>query len=413
MKKILGIAALAAMMGSLTVACDNVDEYVPPTGYEIDWNAAADSATTALIQNYWNAERGFFNAKSDGYHGETNNYWPQAHAMDVVIDAYLRTGDTKYSDMFDKWFEGIKTQCWSGGSDKQHYRVPLFDDNAWISCTMMRLYDITKDEKYLNAAKYLFEDMMQWWDVEGVGGLPWGDPRDAAWGGPHNVGLPTNGPATVLAFRLFDATGEQKYLDDALRLYEVIREYLLDPATGKVVNGIDGATLDCSGEGTRVYSYNHGTAMSAAYRAYKHTGNELYLKDARRIAYYSVTQAFCESAHNVLYYENFNWAWGAPDFGGDCALFRAILFHYLTDLIEAPELEDQWRNKFFASMNATADYLWRNGLTTKSSIPEMIFGMKFDEGVNVMEGGVGILNCQVTACACIEMRARLYNTFHK
>lgn len=411
MKKILGLAALAAMMGSMAVAsCDNVDEYVPPTGYVIDWNAAADSATTALIQNYWNEKEGFFNAKSDRYHEETNNYWPQAHAMDVVIDAYLRTGDQKYSAMFDKWYEGIKKQCWS--NQKEHYWVPLFDDNAWISNTMMRIYDITKDEKYLNSAKYLFDDMYAWWDEEGVGGLPWGDPR-YNYGGQHNISTPTNGPATVLAFRIYEATGEQQYLDAALRLYEFLREYILDPATGRVVNGIDGLTLDCSGEGTRAYSYNHGTVMSAAYRAFKHTGNELYLKDARRIAYYAVTQGFPNNA-NVLYYENDRqWAWGAPDFGGDCALFRAILFHYLTDLIEAPELEAQWRDKFFSSMNATADYLWRNGLVSKATYSDMIFGMKFDEGVNVQEGGVGILNCQVTACACIEMRARLYNNLHK
>ena len=149
MKKIIGLAALTALMAStVTVSCDNVDEYVPPTvpsGYTTDWNAVADSSTTAFIQNFWNAEKGFFNAKSDGYHGETNNYWPQAHAMDVIIAAYLRTGDKKYSDMFDKWYEGIKVQCWSGSKDK--FWVPLYDDNAWISISMMKIYDITNDTK--------------------------------------------------------------------------------------------------------------------------------------------------------------------------------------------------------------------------------------------------------------------------
>lgn len=182
----------------------------------------------------------------------------------------------------------------------------------------------------------------------------------------------------MLGFQLYDATGEQKFLDDAMRIYEFLREYILDPATGKVVNGINGKTLECSGEAANVYSYNHGTVMSSAYRAYKHTGNELYLKDARRIAYYAVTKAFTESSTNVLKYENYNWSWGGPDYGGDCALFRAILFHYLTDLIEAPELEDQWRTKFFASMNSTADYLWRRGLVDKSNYSNMLFANKFD-----------------------------------
>ena len=56
MKKIIGLAALTALMAStVTVSCDNVDEYVPPTvpsGYTTDWNAVADSSTTAFIKNF-------------------------------------------------------------------------------------------------------------------------------------------------------------------------------------------------------------------------------------------------------------------------------------------------------------------------------------------------------------------------
>lgn len=408
MKKIIGFAALAAMMGSLAVSCDNVDEYVPPTPYTIDWNAAADSATTALIYNYWNEEKGFFNANSNGWHEETNNYWPQAHAMDVVIDAYLRTGDTKYSAMFDKWFEGIKVQCWSGRKDE--YWVPLYDDNAWISCTMMRLYNITNDTKYLEVARHLFEDMMGSWNDDEVGGLPWGDPTNANYGGPTNLATPTNGPACVLGFRLYEATGEQKYLDDAMKIYSFLRQYILDPGTGKVLNGIDGKTLESTGEAASLYSYNHGTVMASAYAAYKHTGDEVYLKDARRIASYAINQ-FSESSTNVLKYENTGWTWGGPDYGGDCALFRAIFFHYLADLIEATEIDEAWRNKFFSSMNSTASYLWRNGLVDKSNYKFMLFANKFDEGVAV--GETGKLNCQVTACACIEMRARLAKNLGK
>ncbi len=408
MKKIFALTALSLALSSMAVSCDEGDEYVPPTNYTIDWNAAADSATTALIQNYWNAEKGFFNAKSDSYHGETNNYWPQAHAMDVIIDAYLRTGDTKYSAMFDKWFEGIKTQCWS--SRKNEYWVPLYDDNAWISCTMMRLYNVTKDTKYLEVARHLFEDMMESWNDEGVGGLPWGDPSNSAYGGPNNQATPTNGPACVLGFRLYEATQDQKYLDDALRIYNFLREYILDPATGRVLNGIDGQTLESTGEALSEYTYNHGTVMASAYAAYKHTGNALYLKDARRIASYAINK-FSESSTNVLKYENNEWTWGGPDYGGDCALFRAIFFHYLADFIESPDFDKNWRNKFFASMNATADYLWRRGLADKSDYKFMLFANKFDEGVAV--GEVGTLNCQVTACACIEMRARIANSLGK
>ena len=77
----------------------------------------ADGLVGALIQNFWGAsfketpDRYYFNKKSDQADLGTGDYWPQAHAMDVVIDAYLRTGSAGYRDLFDKWHEGIKKKA--------------------------------------------------------------------------------------------------------------------------------------------------------------------------------------------------------------------------------------------------------------------------------------------------------------
>ena len=365
MKKIIGLAALTALMAStVTVSCDNVDEYVPPTvpsGYTTDWNAVADSSTTAFIQNFWNAEKGFFNAKSDGYHGETNNYWPQAHAMDVIIAAYLRTGDKKYSDMFDKWYEGIKVQCWSGSKDK--FWVPLYDDNAWISISMMKIYDITKDTKYLEAAKYLHEDMMaNGWDNENIGGLSWGAPGTSYYG--DSRAICTNGPACVLAFKLYNATGDEHYAENGMKIYKFLREYVLDPGTGRVLNGINRKTLLSEGEDSREYSYTHGTVMASALEAYRYTGDAAYLKDAYRIGYYVTNVACADQATGALFFENKSWRW--DDDGGDPTLFRAVLFPYLADVIEAPEVPEMWREKFFKTLNITAVQAWTNGILDRS-----------------------------------------------
>ena len=60
--------------------------------YEIDWNAAADSVDNVLVERFMYKDRGIFNRLSDLQDPESNgnNYWGQAHAMDVIIDAYLR-----------------------------------------------------------------------------------------------------------------------------------------------------------------------------------------------------------------------------------------------------------------------------------------------------------------------------------
>lgn len=412
MKKIIGLAALTALMAStVTVSCDNVDEYVPPTvpsGYTTDWNAVADSSTTAFIQNFWNAEKGFFNAKSDGYHGETNNYWPQAHAMDVIIAAYLRTGDKKYSDMFDKWYEGIKVQCWSGSKDK--FWVPLYDDNAWISISMMKIYDITKDTKYLEAAKYLHEDMMaNGWDNENIGGLSWGAPGTSYFG--DSRAICTNGPACVLAFKLYNATGDEHYAENGMKIYKFLREYVLDPGTGRVLNGINRKTLLSEGEDSREYSYTHGTVMASALEAYRYTGDAAYLKDAYRIGYYVTNVACADQATGALFFENKSWRW--DDDGGDPTLFRAVLFPYLADVIEAPEVPEMWREKFFKTLNITAVQAWTNGILDRSDYSFIMYNSNMTKGVNVSQGEIGYLNPNTTGASCIEARARLYKSLGK
>jgi len=409
MKRLFAIIGLASVFFPLLASCGSDDDdelfveevkHETPKALDKDWQAIADSSTTAFIQNFWNPDKGFFNASSFGWKGENNNYWPQAHAMNVIIDAYERTGDEKYSAMFDKWFTGILQQCWSG---KNNYWVSLYDDNAWISLTMMRLYGHTHDAKYLDVAKRLQADMMTGWNYNGVGGLSWGVPSEPAWGGPNNQATPTNGPACLLSFKLFEATGEQAYAEDGMRIYNFLRTYIMDPSTGKVLNGIDGATLQSTGEASRAYSYNHGTVLASAYAAYKYTGNDMYLADARRVAQYAVNEVCMEKSTHILHFENYDWRWDND--GGDYTLFRAILFQYLGELIEAPELSDMWRKMFILPINCTAQHLWKVGVKDKSNIKNIMYNSNFSLGV--APGAEGFLNPNITGATLIEIKARL------
>lgn len=59
----------------------------------------ADDMDQALIDNFWGASfkehprRYFFNKMSRQADMATNDYWPQAHAIDAITDAYERTKD--------------------------------------------------------------------------------------------------------------------------------------------------------------------------------------------------------------------------------------------------------------------------------------------------------------------------------
>src|SRR3712207_6809204 len=70
----------------------------------IAWDKAADSSTTSLIKNFWNASGNYFNERNNN----TNfHYWPQAHALDVLVDAYNRTKSNDYKGYMDKWYTGL------------------------------------------------------------------------------------------------------------------------------------------------------------------------------------------------------------------------------------------------------------------------------------------------------------------
>lgn len=384
----IGLLALAMPVLSMVASCDNVDEYVAPKPYTIDWSAAADSSTTALVSYFWNADNGFFNSKSNQADGKGWNYWPQAHAMDVVIDAYLRTGNAEYSAMFDKWYEGIKLQ--NDGGNTNGYTNDYYDDEAWIALTMVRLYNVTSDSKYLDVAKSLYNDIASGWnDQYQGGGIAWRKSQ------PWSKNACINGPASLLAFKLHDATGEDSYAEFGVKIHEWVRENLLNPGTGEVFDNINGETGEIAGWN---FTYNQGTVMAAALEAYHYTGNELYLKDARRAASFTITSSkFLDSSINTIMREN-----GTKPGSDDAALFRAVFFRYFCDVVESGDFDEAWHKKFAACFNSSADYLWRHGVVDKRWI---LFSGDWQNGVE--PNGTASLNPQVSACALIELRARL------
>ena len=116
-KYILALTATATLLG----ACEVDDKYygkevVDPAeklepAYGEDWTAHADKIDEKLIENFMNTDRGtFWYTDQDRTNESTYCYWPQAHAMDVLIDAYLRIpeGDARrdtYAGYMSKWYE--------------------------------------------------------------------------------------------------------------------------------------------------------------------------------------------------------------------------------------------------------------------------------------------------------------------
>jgi predicted alpha-1,6-mannanase (GH76 family) len=382
MKRLLKYTLLCALAAATLQSCQDIDDkYTYGEGlYTIDWNAAADSATNTLISRFWNTSTHYFVYNADEFdNGQDPGYWPQAHAMDVIIDAYLRTGDAKYSALFDQWYEGIKAVNFSNRGTG--YRNNYYDDSEWMALTMLRLYGVTNDEKYLSTAKDLWEWIKSGWSDLGGGGIAW---ERTTHGNLKNAC--SNGPAALLGARLYNITKDQSDLDWALKIYDWEKATLFNPATGAVYDGYN-ATTETIDDVT--LSYNSGTFLGAAHELYKITGDETYLNDARKAAYYAITNSsMIDTGNNVLRDEG----------KGDGGLFKGIFMRYFVQLILEPNLNTVYANKFQTFFCNNAEVLWRKGVNKN----DLLFG------TNWATATVGTTQLTSHTSGCTMMEARAY-----
>ena len=329
MKKlcIICIASIAL----LSSCNDNYNTVVVSNdGYAIDWTAAADSSTTGLVTNFWNPTKQYFN---DATSGSNFQYWPQAHGLDILVDAYLRTNDAKYKILFDQWYTGV--QAGNGGSFLNFF----YDDMEWNALALLRTYDVTKDEKFKTAAITVWKDIQTGWNANGGGGISWTK------GAPESKNACSNGPACILAARLFQQFGDNSDKDWALKIYDWEKSTLYISSTGAINDSFNSKSGTLS---TYVSTYNQGTFIGSALELYKITGEKTYLNDAIKAANYSMNKL---TSNRILNTEG----------SGDLALFKGIFIRYFTELIQSPGLDSATKDRFVLFLKFNANKLWYNG----------------------------------------------------
>lgn len=375
---------LFLLLGALSVqSCYEIeDDYTYGNGTQgINWTAAADSSTTSLVSRFWNTQTGYFvynNDVMDG--GTTPGYWPQAHAMDVIIDAYVRTGEEKYAAMFPLWYEGIKAVNFSNPG--KGYRNDFYDDSEWIALTMLSLYEVTKEQRYLDTALDLWQWIKTGWSDLGGGGIAW-----EAKSHLYSKNACSNGPAAILAARLYPITKDKTDLEWSKKIYEWEKSVLFNPASGAVYDNIDTRTGTVS---TTVLSYNSGTFLGAAHLLYGLTADRTYLNDAQKAAYFAITNSsMIDTGNNVLRDEG----------TGDGGLFKGIFMRYFSRLILEPDLNADYARKFMTFFNNNASTLWLRGAYKT----DLLFGPDWTKH----QIGTTDLTSHTSGCTLIEAKAWL------
>ncbi|NIG54495.1 glycoside hydrolase family 76 protein [Chitinophaga sp. Cy-1792] len=346
MKRFIYLAFLFPLLACTACLKEPVDDGPGPGAgkarYVFNWSQIADSSLKGLLNNYWNQDK-YFNQNNNG--NTTFNYWPNAHALDVLVDAYIRTGDAAIKTRMDDLLAGMKVK---NGNTYINY---FYDDMEWMTLACLRAFEATGDTKYKDVAVLLWNDIKGGWDAVWGGGIHWN--KDFS---KNYKNTPANAPAVIIAARMYAITQQPDDIAWAKKIYDWEKAVLVDPVSGLVWDGIN---QDGSGNVVKNwnFTYNQGVFIGAGVELYKLTGQATYLNDALKTANNALGGTFTKS--NILNSEG----------NGDGGLFKGILVRYLMLLITDGSISSTDAAKFASFLQLNAETLWQKG----TSKPQMIF----------------------------------------
>lgn len=184
---------------------------------------------------------------------------------------------------------------------------PFNDDIMWAVIAMTRAYRLTGEKKYLDTAVKNFDLTWERAYSDDLGGGLW-------WRIENNTkNACVNCPGAIAACLLGDALGEEEYFAKARSLMDWTVAELYEPC-GKVYDN-----YPISGEKSRWSStYNQGTFIGANWLLYKHYNDEICLARAEAAADYTMNEMYHGEVMNN------------EESGGDLIGFKGILSRWLS-----------------------------------------------------------------------------------
>jgi predicted alpha-1,6-mannanase (GH76 family) len=306
-----------------------------------------EAAMQDFLETFWDAEEKYFYTNSwqmamngsGPLGGLYADFWWEAQLWDLVMDAYEREGSDRYRAMIDDVYDGFEKHYPDWQNDYN-------DDLGWWAQGAMRAYDLTENERYLKRAEELFAFIWQYWTDDYGGGVLWKNT------GEDQKNVATNGPLTVTAVRLYQATGDESYLEKANMLWQFVDEHLTDGA-GRVYDNYQNGELR-----TWDFTYNFGNFIlaSLALRESSDEGERDMLLERS-----------VQSADWVL--ENLTSSGILLDEGlGDGGGFKGVFVRALNKLSKVEEVSAEKREQYSQFLQDNAAQVWnqrreRDGIT--------------------------------------------------
>jgi len=371
MKNILLVLLFAVSLSSCLK--QNVDDSPALSGGSTtgtyNWSTIADTAELSL-DYFWSPSGKYYLSSNTA--SDWAQYWPQAHALDVLTDAYLRNPSTTIKSKMIDLLSGVQVK--NGGSMINYY----YDDMEWMALACLRAYVVTNDSHFKDVTDVLWADIKNGWSSDLGGGIWWrkDDP---------SKNTPSNMPAAILAARLYKIGGNSTDLQWAKKIYDWERATLYDPVTGLVYDNIDKNGLKNT---DWKFTYNQGTFLGAALELYENTGSSAYLSDALQAADFTLNSGFLTS-NGILKDEG----------GSDGGLFKGIFVRYFTRLIVDATFDPSKKSDYVNFLRANGESLWSKGMNKSN----LLFGSAWDKA----PGSSTDLTIQLSGIMLVEALAEL------
>lgn len=147
-----------------------------------------------------------------------------------------------------------------------------YDDNEWLGLDFLEAYHTLGDEQHLKQAETMFTFAYSGWSDEMGGGIYWRE-NDRA-----TKNTCSNGPAALLALKLYQVTKEPRYVDIAKTLLDWLRRL-------RAPGGYYWDAMNADGSiDKRTFTYNTATPLHTYALLYEITGDQDYLIEAQALA---------------------------------------------------------------------------------------------------------------------------------
>lgn len=318
---------IAMLFVCLLVACSAMST---PNLTPLTTEANADQAMNDFVASFWDPQKKYFYTNSD-QQIHTHAYGPEAGLYtDFWWEAQLwQVVMDAYERTDDPQYLEMIDDVYDGfRAYYPDFSNNFNDDQGWWALGAIRAYELTGQQRYLDRSVSLFNTLWGEHDTTYGGGIWW---RKS----PHDQkNVATNAPAAIVSAKLFIATGDSSYLQKSQSLFAWVDNNL--QSAGHVYDHIEGSNKLVKWD----FTYNFGTYIGAATALYDATGDNTYINKAVAAADWAVANL---TTGGTLLYE------GENDGGG----FKMIFARHLNTLVT-----EYNQTQYLAFLQRNANQVW-------------------------------------------------------